>query len=65
MNALYRSRPGADWQDVTVIGAHASGKVVLREVKSALPGVFLADMAQVRVPVVCVHGAALLEMEAA
>lgn len=63
--SLYRAHPGADWIECEVVARHASGKLVLREVGPFFPGVFLADMAQVRVPVVCVHGAALLELEAA
>lgn len=63
--ALYRAHPGADWQDVEVIARHASGKLVLREVGPFFPGVFLAELDAVRVPVVCTHGAALIELEAA
>lgn len=48
---LYREHPSADWREVDVIGPHASGNVVLREVGPALPGVFLGDPAGIRVPV--------------
>ncbi len=58
---LYREHPSADWREVDVIGPHASGNVVLREVGPALPGVFLGDPAGIRVPVIGLHGVALLE----
>ena len=62
MNALYRPRPHADWQDVRVIGPHASGKVVVREVGPLLPGVFLVDYNHLRVPVVCQRGLRLVDL---
>lgn len=62
MNALYRERPSADWQEVRVLGAHVGGKVVLREVGPLLPGVFLGDYDNVRVPVICQHGLALVDL---
>lgn len=65
VGALYREHPGAEWSDVEIVGRHPSGKLVLREVGRFFPGVRLADVEQVRVPVVCLHGAALIEPEAA
>lgn len=60
MTALYRPHPGADWQECEILGRHASGKIVLREVGRFFNGVFLADLAlQVRVPVVRLDGLAL------
>jgi hypothetical protein len=62
--ALYREHAGADWTEVEIIGRHATGKLVLREVGGLFPGVFLASLDAVRVPVVGLRGVALLELVA-
>ncbi len=47
--ALYRSQIGAQWVPVEIIGRHASGAFVLREVGSVFRGVLLAT-GDVRLP---------------
>ena len=50
MAAVYRATPGADWQDCELIGAHDGGMLVLREIDKPFPGVWLANLSQVRIP---------------
>ena len=47
---LYREHPSADWREVDVIGPHASGNVVLREVGKLWPGIWTAPADAVCVP---------------
>jgi hypothetical protein len=63
--SLYRAHPGADWIECEVVARHASGKLVLREVKLALPGVFLGEDAGIRVPVIGLDGIALIKLDEA
>lgn len=47
MIALYRDDRSIDWTVVEVIGVHASGDVILRQIDRQLPGVWLAKKHQV------------------
>ncbi len=48
--AVYRASGATDWQDCDIIGAHDGGLLVLREIGKPLPGVWLANLGQVRIP---------------
>ena len=65
MRAFYRASPADDWQEVVVLDAHVSGKVVLREIGRNLPGVFLGDYTAIRVPVVSQKGLVMVDLLAA
>ena len=51
MRALYRRNPGSDWTDCEITGRRPDGKLVVREVGKVWPGVWIATIDQVRVPV--------------
>lgn len=48
---VYRRTRADDWMPVEVIGQHADGRLVLREVGRRYPGVLLADVSQIRLVV--------------
>lgn len=49
-DAVYRASDADDWQDCRLIGAHDGGALVLREIGKPFPGVWLANLSQVRIP---------------
>ncbi len=48
--AIYRSSAAADWEDVEVIDFDLRGRPILRETGKTFCGVFVASLAQVRIP---------------
>lgn len=51
IEAVYRASPADAWVDCEVIGRRwPEGAYVLREVGTALPGVWLGSLDQVRIP---------------
>lgn len=49
VSAVWRPNARRDWQDVEIMGEHASGALVLRETGRFYRGVFLAPREQVRI----------------
>ncbi len=47
---IYRANPSEDWQDCLLIDFDAKGRPILRETGKPLCGVFVASLAQVRIP---------------
>ncbi len=48
--AIYRQNAAADWENVEVIDFDVRGRPILRETGKPLCGVFVASLAQVRIP---------------
>lgn len=62
--AFYRESAADDWREVAIVARHASGKLALREVGRPMPGIFLADPADIRLPAVALDGIGLIEVPA-